>query len=227
MGHHSDALRIAQTYRQLDPANPSSLIFIKQILQTREQQFLKEGKYNEAVTIANRLHKLDPSGNHNIRADFYRREASNDAFFITAFEKNPHNSTNFLQAIYIHGRNKNTNAVIRVIDKFSKFAKDDPKKLTLIKNSFRLIEHWEEKENVDQRLTEIEPDRYESWFDLARTRIRLGKTNEAVDNLKMALKKHQSSETNSTDIRSVITTNDLFKPVRDHPEIKPLLETSP
>ncbi|MDP6904599.1 MAG: DUF2723 domain-containing protein [Verrucomicrobiota bacterium] len=227
MGKHGDALRIAQTYRKLDPANPSSLIFIKQVLQTREQQFLKEGKYNEAAAIAKRLHKLDPSGNHNIRADFYRREASNDAFFLTAFEKNPHNSTNFLQAIYIHGRNKNTNAVIRVIDKYSKFSEDDPKKLTLIKNSYRLIEHWKEKEAVDQRLAEIEPDRYESWFDLAQTRIRLGKTNEAVDDLIIALKKHKDSETNSTDIRSAVITNDLFKPIRDHPEIKTLLKTTP
>ena len=120
MGHHADAYRLAQTYRQLDPSNPSSLIFIKQVLQTREQQLLKEGKYNEAVAVTERLHKLDPSGDHQIRGDFYRREASNDAFFLSAFEKSPHNSTNFLQAIYIHGRHKNTNAIIRSIDTFAK-----------------------------------------------------------------------------------------------------------
>ena len=227
MGDHADAYRLAETYRQLDPANPSSLIFIKNVLQTREQQLLKEGKYNEAVAVTERLHKLDPSGDHQIRGDFYRREASNDAFFLSAFEKAPHNSTNFLQAIYIHGRHKNTNAIMRAIDTFSNFANDDPKKLTLIKNSYRLIGRWKEKEDIDQRLTEIEPDRYETWFDLAQTRIQLGKTNQAVNDLKIALQKHNDSETNSTDIRTAVMTNDLFKPVRNHPDIKPFLKNNP
>ncbi len=227
VGRHSDAIRLATTYYRLDPANQMSLIYLKQALQNSELRFHGAGNYAQAIKTVEQLHEIEPNGNHLIRRDFYKRQQGNDDFLLTAFSKNPSNSTNFIQAIYIHGRHKDTNAVIKAIDTFSKFAGDDPKKLTLIKNSYGLIGSWEEKEAIDKRLTNIEPNRYETWFDLAQTRIQLGKTNQALGDLKIALQKHITSETNSTDIRSAVMTNDLFKPFRKHPEIEPLLNEAP
>ena len=180
-----------------------------------------------AVRIGQKWGGIDPKGNHLIRKDFYKRQQKNDTFLLQAFNNQPSNSTNFIQAIYIHGRHKNTNAVIRSIDTFARFAGDDPKKLTLIKNSYGLIGRWKDKEEIDQRLTEIEPDRYETWFDLAQTRIQLGKTNQAVDDLRTALQKHRDSESNSTYIRTAMMTNNLFRPFREHPDIKPFLKKDP
>ncbi len=227
VGQHSDAIRLATTYYRLDPANQMSLAYLKQALRNSELRYHSTGNYDQAIKAVEQLHEIDPEGNHLIRRDFYKRQQGNDEFLLASFDKNPSNSTNFIQAIYIHGRHKNTNAVIEAIDTFSKFAGDDPKKLTLIKNSYGLIRRWNEKETIDQRLTKIEPNRYETWFDLAQTRIQLGKTNQALADLKIALQKHSTSETNSTDIRSAIMTNDLFKPFRKHPEIEPLLNQSP
>ena len=99
--------------------------------------------------------------------------------------------------------------------------------MTLIKNSYGLIGRWKKKEVIDQRLTEIEPDRYETWFDLAQTRIQLGKTNQATGDLRTALQKHRDSESNSTDIRTAMMTNDLFKPFLEHPDIRPFLKKAP
>jgi len=227
VGRHSDAIRLATTYYRLDPANQMSLIYLKQALQNSEVRFHSTGDYVQAIKTVEQLHDIDPKGNHLIRRDFYKRQQNNDAFLLQAFNKQPSNSTNFIQAIYIHGRHKNTNAVIKTIDTFTKFAGDDPKKLTLIKNSYGLIGRWKKKEVIDQRLTEIEPDRYETWFDLAQTRIQLGKTNQATGDLRTALQKHRDSESNSTDIRTAMMTNDLFKPFLEHPDIRPFLKKAP
>ena len=227
MGRNNDAIRLAHTYHRLDPANPSSLIFIRQVLQNQEQQLASQGLYEKAAAITEELSQIDPTGNHKIRANFYKREASSEARILNAFTSSPDNSTNFIKAIYVLGRRGRTNQIKRIIEKFSVDAGNDPKKLTLIKNGYGLIAHWKEKEKIDQLLIEIQPDQYAPWFDLAQTRLRLGKTNEALKDLVRALSIHKNSETNVTDIRATVKTNDLFRPIRDHPEIKPLLETSP
>ena len=225
MGNHDDAIQLAQTYRRLDPANPSSLIFIRQVLQNREQEFLRQGRYNEAIAITEELIKIDPTGNHLIRADFYRREATSESGILNAFKTNPGDSANFMKAIYVLGRRGRTNELKDAINKFSSTAGDDPKKLTLIKNSYGLISHWKEKEQIDLRLTEIDPKSYAPWFDLAQTRLQLGMTNEALENLVRALSIHKNSDTNTNNLTGTIRTNDLFAPLRDHPKIKPFLES--
>lgn len=227
MGNYDDAIRLAHTYHRLDPANPSSLIFIKQVLQNREQQLASQGLYEKAATIAEELSQINPSGNHQLRADFYRREASSESRLINAFKSNPGNSTNFMKAIYALGRRGRTNQIKETIEEFASVAGDDPKKLTLIKNSYGLISHWKEKETIDQRLTKIEPDQYAPWFDLAQTRLQLGKTNEALSALVRALSIYKNSETNAIDILASVKTNDLFIPLRENPKVKPFLKTEP
>ena len=227
MGHHDDAILVAQTYYRLDPANPSSLIFIKQVLQNREQDFLREGQYAQAIAITEKLDKIDPAGNHTIRSDFYRREAANESQILNAFTTNPEDSTNFMKAIYLLGLRGRTNEIKEATKKFLSTANNDPKKLTLIKNSYGLISDWKEKEIIDLRLTEIDPENFAPWFDLAQTRLQLGNTNKALENLVQALSIHQNSETNSIDLKEAIQTNDLFAPLRENQKIKQLLKTGP
>ena len=94
----------------------------------------------------------------------------------------------------------------------------------MIKNSYGLISDWKEKEKIDLKLTEIDPKNYAPWFDLAKTRLQLGMTNEALENLVRALSIHKSSDTNTNNLPENIRTNDLFTPLRDHPKIKPFLK---
>ena len=49
-------------------------IFIKRILQNREQELARQGLYEKAASITEELNKIDPEGNHHLRADFYKRE---------------------------------------------------------------------------------------------------------------------------------------------------------
>ncbi|SVE02955.1 uncharacterized protein METZ01_LOCUS455809, partial [marine metagenome] len=153
--------------------------------------------------------------------------ASSESRLINAFKSNPGNSTNFMKAIYALGRRGRTNQIKETIEEFASVAGDDPKKLTLIKNSYGLISHWKEKETIDQRLTKIEPDQYAPWFHLAQTRLQLGKTNEALSALVRALSIYKNSETNAIDILASVKTNDLFIPLRENPKVKPFLKTEP
>ena len=157
MNQHDDAIRLAQTYRKLDPANPSSLIFVRQVLQTREQQLIAAGNFEGAMAITDELNKIDPKNDHLIRRDHYQRQLDNENYFINAFTKNPTNPTNFVQAIYIHGRRGRTNEILTAINTFSPLAGEDPKNLTLIKNAYGLIQRWEDKALIDEKLTTSHP----------------------------------------------------------------------
>ena len=64
----------------------------------------------------------------------------------------PPNPTNFVQAIYIHGRRPH-NEILTAINTFSPLAGQDPKNLTLIKNAYGLIQRWEDKALIDEKLT--------------------------------------------------------------------------
>ena len=226
MNQHDDAIRLAQTYRKLDPANPSSLIFVRQVLQTREQQLIAAGNFEGAMAITDELNKIDPKNDHLIRRDHYQRQLDNENYFINAFTKNPTNPTNFVQAIYIHGRRGRTNEILTAINTFSPLAGQDPKNLTLIKNAYGLIQRWEDKALIDEKLTTLTPDDYAPWFDLAQTRLQLQQTNRATQALKEALTRFEkrTESSSAVNIIDAIRTNAIFAPLREHPEIKPFLE---
>lgn len=227
MNQHDDAIRLAQTYRKLDPANPSSLIFVRQVLQNREQQLIAAGDFKGAMAIIEQLNQIDPKNNdHLIRRDHYQRQLDNENYLINAFTKNPANPTNFVQAIYIHGRRARTNEILTAIDTFTPLAGEDPKNLTLIKNAYGLIQRWEDKAVIDEKLTTLTPDDYAPWFDLAQTRLQLQQTNRATQALKEALTRFEKGTESSSalNIIDAIRTNAIFAPLREHPEIKPFLE---
>ncbi len=228
MNQHNEAIRVAQTYRKLDPANPSSLIFVRNVLQNREQQLQLAGDFQGAMALAEQLHKIDPKGDHLLRRDYYQRQFDNENFFINAFAKNPSNSTNFVQAIYVHGRRGRTNEVLKAIEIFAPFAGEDTKNLTLIKNAYGVIQHWEEKAAIDEQLTELMPGDYAPWFDLAQTRLQLQETNRAVEAMKQSLTLFKDREKNPAelDILQAIQTNAAYAPFREHPDIKPFLKES-
>ena len=226
MNQHDDAIRLAQTYRKLDPANPSSLIFVREVLQNREQQLIAAGDFKGAMAITEQLNQIDPKNDHLIRRDYYQRQLNNENYVINAFTKNPANPTNFVQAIYIHGRRGRTNEILTAINTFSPLAGEDPKNLTLIKNAYGLIQRWEDKALIDEKLTSLTPNDYAPWFDLAQTRLQLQQTNRATQALKEALTrfKKETESSPAVNIIDAIRTNAIFAPLREHPEIKPFLE---
>ena len=226
MNQHDDAIRLAQTYRKLDPANPSSLIFVRQVLQTREQQLIAAGNFEGAIAITEQLNQIDPKNDHFIRRDHYQRQLDNENYFINSFTKNPANQTNFVQAIYIHGRRGRTNEILTAINTFSPLAGEDPKNLTLIKNAYGLIQRWEDKAAIDEKLTTLTPDDYAPWFDLSQTRLQLQQTNRAAQALKEALTRFEKGTESSSAVNIIdaIRTNAIFAPLRVRPEIKPFLE---
>jgi len=226
MNQHDDAIRLAQTYRKLDPANPSSLIFVRQVLQNREQQLIAAGDFKGAMAITEQLNQIDPKNGHLIRRDHYQRQLDNDNYFINSFTKNPTNPTNFVQAIYIHGRRGRTNEILTAINTFSPLAGEDPKNLTLIKNAYGLIQRWEDKALIDEKLTTLTPNDYAPWFDLAQTRMKLQQTNRATQALKEALTRFKKGTESSSAVNIIdaIRTNAIFVPLREHSEIKPFLE---
>ena len=197
-----------------------------QLLQNREYNLAALGEFNKAILITKRLHKIDPSGNHLIRQSHYERQASNDKLIINNFNKSPSNPTNFVQAIYIHGRRGRTNEILATINTFSPLAGEDPKKLTLIKNAYGLIQRWEKKAVIDEKLTTLTPEDYAPWFDLAQTRLQLQQTNRATQALKEALTRFEKETESSSAVNIIdtIRTNAIFDPLREHPEIKPFLE---
>ena len=225
MNQHDDAIRLAQTYRKLDPANPSSLIFVRQVLQNREQQLIASGDFKGAMAITEHLNQIDPKNDHLIRRDHYQRQLDNENYFINSFTKNPANPTNFVQAIYIHGRRGRTNEILTTINTFSPLAGEDPKNLTLIKNAYGLIQRWEDKAVIDEKLTILTPEDYAPWFDLAQTRLQLQQTNRATQALKEALTRFDKGTESSSAVNIIddIQTNAIFAPLREHPEIKPFL----
>lgn len=178
------------------------------------------------MAITDELNKIDPKNDHLLRRDHYQRQLDNENYFINAFTKNPTNPTNFVQAIYIHGRRGRTNEILTAINTFSPLAGQDPKNLTLIKNAYGLIQRWEDKALIDEKLTTLTPDDYAPWFDLAQTRLQLQQTNRATQALKEALTRFEKrTESSSTvNIIDAIRTNAIFVPLREHPEIKPFLE---
>ena len=50
---------MAQTYRK-QSANPSSLIFVREVLQNREQQLIAAGDFKGAMAITEQLNQIDP-----------------------------------------------------------------------------------------------------------------------------------------------------------------------
>ena len=225
MNRHDSAMRVAETYRSLKPKDPKSLIFVRQVMRTSEQQLAAARNFEGAIAIVERLDKVDPKADHLIRRDYYKREIEEEGKIINAFAVNPSNSTNFVQAVYIHGRVGRTNEVLTAINTYSPLAGEDPKNLTLIKNAYGLIHHWKEKALIDEKLIVITPNNHAAWFDLAKTRLQLHDTKRAALALKKALTLFENGEKKPSelDIFDEIRTNSIFAPLREHPEIKPFL----
>ena len=62
---------------------------------------------------------------------------------------------------------------------------------------------------------EIDPKSYAPWFDLAQTRLQLGMTNEALENLVRALSIHKSSDTNTNNLQFIVGTMGTAKKIKE------------
>jgi tetratricopeptide (TPR) repeat protein len=191
-----DALLVAQTCLKLDPYNDSVSGLIKNLQDFKDKAGL-------------RAHMLD------------QMQAMQDEA-----RTNPTDYTNIFNLAGYFMQMQQTNSANALFDQTISRPGVSTEVLRGIANFFAQTGQFNELEKTLKRLTEVEPQMPESWYDLSRLEVLLGKRDEAIKDLGMSISlSDQRLKTNpkAMDIRDAARSEAQFNPIRGSPEFQKLL----
>jgi len=173
-----DAMIVAQTCQKLDPYNDQISGLISQLKVFKTQMA-------GSVQTQNQVQKMEA-------------EASN----------NPADLPNLLGLAGAYLQMQQTNNAIAMFDEAITNANITSSQLEAIANFYASTGNFDKLEVVLERIVAIAPDQPESRYDLAALKTVLGKTNEALQNLQVAL------DLSARRLKTNPTANDLLSQAR-------------
>jgi tetratricopeptide (TPR) repeat protein len=200
MRRFDDALLVAQTAQKLDPYNNQFQYLISEI----------EGIKKSAAQFSQPADQLEK--------DVSRLEGetkANPTNFVRQFE--------LAQKLLQLGQ---TDRTIQVLDGVITNPQANADILTAVAAAYGQLGKMDKLENVLEKLTRIDSNSPEAWYDLAGSRAVLNQTAPAIAALKQALdlsSKRLASNPKAADLRVRAASDPEFNNVRNTPEFKALL----
>ena len=95
----------------------------------------------------------------------------------------------------------------------------------MVAQVFNQIGNYGKLEQALEKLAKLAPDSPEAWYDLAAIKATLGRSPEALENLKRALDlsaKRRAASTNAPDLLLSLSSDSRFAPLRASPDFRRL-----
>jgi thioredoxin-like negative regulator of GroEL len=193
-----DALLVAQTGREFDATNSQFSYLIEKLNRIKDQS-------GAAENIKSEIPQLERAVAENPTNFTQQFELAQDYFKTGQSER----GYEVLDRV-LHSSRATTGIVISVADAYNRLGK--PLKL----------------QDALEKLTEMNPDSPEAWFDLAALRASLGKSASAIETLKKSLDlnaRRLVRDPKAHDIREPLAKDKRFDKLRDLEAFKAMLQT--
>ena len=128
-----------------------------------------------------------------------------------------------LASIYM--QMQRTNAALELLDRVVARPEADVNAVLSVANAYAQMQQGPRLETALRRLVVLTPESPEAWYDLASTQAILGRTNEAVQNLRKAVELSTlrlARDPTQHDLRKSLVTNASFAALRGSPEFQKL-----
>ncbi|HEU5071766.1 MAG TPA: DUF2723 domain-containing protein [Verrucomicrobiae bacterium] len=212
------------------PYSPEAVFRYMQVL-------LGNNRLDDAILVVQTALKLDPYNSQLAdtlkRLEGFKGNAgkisevqSNIQKLTVEYQKNP---TNFQTALNLAGAYFSigqTSAGATVLDEIVKSPHATPEAILAVAQYQVQSRNYPKLEEALERLTQVEPDSPEAWYDLAALKATLGKMPDATANLKQAIQLSDArlaTNTQSRDLRGEAAKDPRFQMMKDLPEFKALL----
>jgi tetratricopeptide (TPR) repeat protein len=185
----------------------------------RYVQFLMQyNRLDDALVVARTCLKLDP----------YNDSVAGLIENLENFKKQagqPDYQKTFAQAGYYmqHGQ---TNNAYQLLDPLVSRPDVTPDALRGVAEFYAQVGNFQKLETVLQKLTSLQPDMPEGWYDLARLEVLLGKRDDALKDLQTSINlSDERLKTNSkaVDIRKAASAEPGFGPLRGSPDFQKIV----
>ncbi|PWU08607.1 MAG: hypothetical protein C5B50_29190 [Verrucomicrobia bacterium] len=145
------------------------------------------------------------------------------------FKKNPGNAQLAFGLANAYYQQQQTDSIVKVMDGLLNSTQKDPRVVLGIINLYQQqlpTVPPTKLEAARQAYARLMPNDPDSWFELARLRSTMGKTTEAVADLRKALdlaSKLPPTDTKARDIKAAVQSDPRFAALRAMPEVKTLI----
>jgi tetratricopeptide (TPR) repeat protein len=191
-----DALMVAETCHKLDPYNDSVSDLIRQLQGFKQQAGQRDQMQNQLQTMES-LAQTQPTNYQNI-------------FSLAGY---------YLQM-------QQTNRAVELLNQMVSRPDVPPQALQSVAQFFAQTGQFAQLEPVLKKLAAVQPDVPESWYDLSRLEILLGKPSDSMADLRKAIElSDQRLKTNpgALDMRNAARNEATFNPIRNTPEFQKLV----
>lgn len=195
-----DALIIAQTCQKLDPYNAQVNKLVSDLTSFKAQPGAAQAGPAPMAQAVAQLEK--------------------------AYADAPTNVQNALNLAAAYLQLQRTNDAMGILDRIVTGPTPDPNAVLVVANVFNQMGNYQKLEQALAKLASLAPESPEAWYDLAAIRTVLGRTPEALENLKRAIElsaKRRTVTTNAPDLLANARTDSRFAPLRALPEFQKLL----
>jgi tetratricopeptide (TPR) repeat protein len=211
LGRAQDADLVVKTCLRFDPENQGMLALednIKQILAAGQTTALPPGT---ASTQANTTGQVPPAAQLSALEEQYRNDPSN---LNLAFQ---------LASFYF--QLQRTNDGYRILEDLINRSNTTPQAVLSVARAYSDLKDIPRLERAFVRATEVLPDSPETWYDLSRVQLSMGKTNVSLASLKKAVdisNVRLTTNRDSFDVARDARTNANYNAVRNLPEFQSL-----
>lgn len=190
------------------------------------------GRLKDAELIAQTALDLDPLNEHfQYLVNEIRRYAGNEASvgevqqqlnqLVANFQQNPANITSAFELASAYARLQDSNAAITVLDlllRQSNVTADTVVQTALFARELRNVPLME---RALLRLTEVNPQSPEAWYDLSAMQASLGKPDESIQSLRRSLQlsdQRRVANPAAKDLRQEVAREERFNTLRSRPD---------
>jgi tetratricopeptide (TPR) repeat protein len=123
-----------------------------------------------------------------------------------------------------------TNAAEQILEQILNFPGADPESLKAVANDYLALRNFAKSEKAIQRVTDLLPDRSDSWYNLATIQAFRGEVSQCLVSLKKSLDINSNEivkEPKVTNMRQYLFQDKNFAPLRQTPEFQAAFGTKP
>jgi len=181
------------------------------------------GRIDDAILILETCHKLDP----------YNAQISEWIEQLNRSKSGGPGAEQVRQALaQVHQdlAQGETNAAAQILDQVLNLPGADPATLGDVANDYLRLRNFVKSEQAIVRITQLVPDRSDSWYNLATIQAFRGETAQALVSLKKSLDLNAAEvakEPKTANLREHLFQDPYFAPLRQTPEFQAAFGTKP
>ncbi|MDB6015713.1 MAG: hypothetical protein JWR19_202 [Pedosphaera sp.] len=205
------------------------------------QLLAQVGRFDDAILVANTCLKLDPNNGavkdlvaqlDNIKkhggGPTVATPAQNQANLVQLEKEVKDNPDNFQAAFTlanVYGQMQQPEKVLQLLDQVLANPKVTVEAVLYVAKIQASMGNYPKLEVALEKLTQLDPASPEAWYDLAGLKAAVGKTNDALGNLRHALEANAqrlAKDPKASNLLLTFRADNRFSSFRDSPEIRDL-----